>query len=56
MYNHRPKRTLANGKQVIGGDGYNCSSYTLSYQHEQKVCFSHHVSTSALRELILETI
>ncbi|MBR4192804.1 MAG: DUF4368 domain-containing protein [Oscillospiraceae bacterium] len=56
MYNHRPKRTLANGKQVIGGDGYNCSSYTLSYLHEQKVCFSHHVSTSALRELILETI
>ena len=56
MYNHRAKRTMESGEQIITSDGYNCSSYTLSYQHEQKVCFSHHVSTAALRELILETI
>ena len=47
---------MESGEQIITSDGYNCSSYTLSYQHEQKVCFSHHVSTAALRELILETI
>ena len=56
MYNHRAKRATEDGKQIITSDGYNCSSYTLSYQHEHKVCFSHHVSTTALRELILETI
>ena len=56
MYNHRAKKVLSSGEQVISSDGYNCSSYTLSYQHEHKECFSHHVSTTALRELILETI
>jgi len=55
MYNHRGRRVRKNGT-VCNSDGYNCSTYMMTFQHEKKECSPHYVSTSALRELILETI
>ena len=37
-------------------DGFNCSNYTLSRQKHYKACSNHHISTKALRTLVLETI
>ena len=54
MYNHRGKRKK-NGREY-GTDFYNCSTYTLTFERETQMCFSHTVSTKALNALILETI
>lgn len=55
MYNHRGKHTRADGRQY-GNDTYNCSTYTLTIEREEKKCYSHSVSNKALRALILDTI
>ena len=54
MYQHRG-RGVSNGYETIK-DSYNCSTYTLTIEHEERRCFSHNISTRALRALILETI
>ena len=54
MYNHRGKRKK-DGREY-GTDFYNCSTYTLTFERETQMCFSHTVSTKALNTLILETI
>ena len=54
MYNHRGKQ-IREGHTILH-DGYNCSTYTLTIERETKCCYSHSISTRALRELILETI
>ena len=54
MYNHRGKRKK-DGREY-GTDFYNCSTYTLTFERETQICFSHTVSTKALNTLILETI
>ena len=47
MYNHR----------YIGVyDSYICSTYRMTFNHVEKHCSSHYISTNALRTLILETI
>ena len=54
MYNHRGKRKK-NGREY-SVDFYSCSTYTLTFERETQMCFSHTVSTKALNALILETI
>lgn len=53
LYNHRNRGTK--DKPYLT-DGFNCSSYTLSRQKHYKACSNHHISTKALRTLVLETI
>ena len=54
LYNHR--RGPQNVQGVFQSDSYNCSTYMLSRKRETMECSSHHVSTKALRALILKTI
>lgn len=54
LYNHR--RGPQNAQGVFQSDSYNCSTYMLSRKRETMECSSHHVSTKALRALILKTI
>ncbi len=37
-------------------DWFDCSTYTLARQSHDTACVNHHISTKALRTLILETI
>ena len=54
MYNHRQR---GNSSKPYPSDFYDCSAYTLGRQKRQDVtCSNHHISTKALRALILETI
>ena len=55
MYNHRARLNPKTGKRS-DTDNYNCSTYTLNFEHETQQCFSHNVTTKALRTLIQETI
>ena len=54
MYNHRGKRKKDGREYSV--DFYSCSTYTLTFERETQMCFSHTVSTKALNALILETI
>ena len=56
MYNHRGRHIKASSGKEYPNDTYNCSTYTLTMQRETKQCFSHGISTKALRALILDTI
>lgn len=57
MYNHRSRSKLKpNGKMTYPNNDYDCSTYKLSIRGTKPVCCSHHISTKALRELILFTI
>ena len=63
MYNHRKASVaIKEGKGVdpVSGlypqDCFNCSAYTLSVHRLTKRCTAHHISTRALRELLLHTI
>lgn len=56
MYNHRGKARKRSSGKEYGNDTYNCSTYTLTIEREEKKCFSHGVSTKALRAMILDTI
>ena len=63
MYNHRgqPKEDKPNGgidpeTGLLPNDHYQCSSYSGTHMRMEKECFSHYISTKALRVLTLETI
>lgn len=57
MYNHRSRPyTNQDGRKIPGFDGYDCSTHKLSTRRVEGSCCSHHISTKALRELILYTI
>ena len=53
MYNQRTRGSEA---KPYPSDAYECSAYKLGGQRRDKVCSNHHISTKALRTLILETI
>ncbi len=63
MYNHRGRKQAEKenrGKDPASGlypyDNYDCSTYSLTFHHADKDCFSHYISTRSLRALILDTI
>ena len=63
MYNHRGRSQAHKenrGKDPVSGlypyDHYDCSTYSLTFHHADTKCFSHYISTRALRTLILDTI
>lgn len=63
MYNHKGRKQAEKenrGKDPVSGlypyDHYDCSTYALTFHHADKECFSHYISTRALRALILDTI
>ena len=53
LYNHRSR---GNPSKPYPSDAFNCSTYSLARQKHDKACSNHHISTKALRTLILETI
>ena len=53
MYNHRTK---GGGKKPYPSDFFDCSAYTLAYQKRTKACKGHHITTKAIRTLILDAI
>ena len=53
MYN---QRTRGSDTKPYPSDAYECSSYKLAGQRRTAICSNHHISTKALRTLILETI
>ncbi len=53
MYNKRARPTKA---RPFPEDLYDCSTYKMAYQKRLKQCSCHHISTKALRTIILETI
>ncbi|EOS64276.1 hypothetical protein C814_00451 [Anaerotruncus sp. G3(2012)] len=53
LYNHRSRGTVA---KSYPSDWFDCSTYTLARQSHDSACSNHHISTKALRTLILETI
>lgn len=53
MYNHR---TRGNRSKPYPSDFFDCSTYTLAGQKHGRDCHSHHISTKAVRTLLLETI
>lgn len=56
MYNHRGKHKDDPNGETRTSDSYNCSTYTLTHEREVKTCYSHSISTNALRALILDAI
>ena len=53
LYNHRSRENAA---KPYPSDWFDCSTYTLTRQKYGMACSNHHISTKALRTLILETI
>ena len=53
LYNHRSRGTPT---KPYSSDWFDCSTYTLARQYHDSACSNHHISTKALRTLILETI
>ena len=53
MYN---QRTRGSDSKPYPSDAYECSTYKLAGQKRSSACCSHHISTKALRSLILDTI
>ena len=53
MYNQRSRGTES---KPYPYDVFECSTYKLAGQKRSAACCGHHISTKALRELILETI
>jgi len=53
MYN---QRTRGSDSKPYPSDAYECSTYKLAGQKRSAACCNHHISTKALRELILNTI
>ena len=56
MYNHRQYQSGTDPAERKLIDSYNCSTYTLTIERAERKCFSHSISTNALRTLTLETI
>ena len=53
MYNHRSRGTES---KPYPYDAFECSTYKLAGQKRSAACCGHHISTKALRTLILDTI
>ena len=53
MYNHRSRETES---KPYPYDVFECSTYKLAGQKRSAACSGHHISTKALRTLILDTI
>ena len=53
MYN---QRTRGSDTKPYPSDAYECSTYKLAGQKRSAACRNHHISTKALREIILTTI
>ena len=53
LYTHRSR---GNAAKPYPSDWFDCSTYTLARQYHGSACGNHHISTKALRTLILETI
>ena len=53
MYN---QRTRGSNTKPYPSDAYECSTYKLAGQKHSVACRNHHISTKAVRELILNTI
>ena len=53
MYN---QRTRGSDSKPYPSDAHECSTYKLAGQKRSAACCNHHISTKALRELILDTI
>ena len=56
MYNSRHRKEKNNDASGLSYDTYNCSTYTLTRIRETKVCSNHHISTQAIRALLLDGI
>ncbi len=63
MYNHRGKgrdKKKSYFPDPVSGllpaDAYQCRSYTVTSRRETKKCFSHYITTEALRSLTLDAI
>ncbi len=56
MYNSRLRKEKNNDAAGLSHDTYNCSTYTLTRARETKVCSNHHISTQAIRSLLLDGI
>ena len=66
MYNHRQRKgreriyyTTKGEKRISHSnpaDCYECSTYNLAYQKYDRHCTCHHISTKALKSIILKTI
>ena len=56
MYNSRHRKEKNNDASGLSYDTYNCSTYTLTRIRETKVCSNHHISTQAIRSLLLDGI
>lgn len=54
MYNHRNRGNPE--KHRVPYNWFECSTYTLAYQRRTHACHNHHISTNAVRTLLLETI
>ena len=55
MYIHRQRKKRVDGSEYID-EHYNCSTYSLTIEREERKCYSHGISNNALRQLVLETI
>ena len=56
MYNSRHRKEKNNDAAGLSYDTYNCSTYSLTRVRETKVCSNHHISTQAIRSLLLDGI
>lgn len=63
MHNHRGQARAARENKTIDPitglypyEHYECASYSLSYSHSYKECFSHYINGNSLYRLVLETI
>ena len=56
MYNSRHRKEKDNDEAGLAYDNYNCSTYSLTRVRETRVCSNHHISTQAIRSLLLDGI
>lgn len=63
MHNHRGCARAARENKTIDPvtglypyEHYECASYSLSYSHSRRACFSHYINGNPLYTLVLETI
>ena len=56
MYNSRHRNERNNDASGLYFDTYNCSTYSNTRIRETKICSNHHISTQAVRTLLLEAI
>ncbi len=56
MYNSCRRREQNNASSGLQQDSYNCLTYSRTRLRETKICTNHHISTKAVRTLLLEAI